>query len=130
MNGVKLYSGRDYIITGTTLGIGGKLVTGLLATTNGIFNYDIDYSQIVPTGFFWQFNQFSGATMYTGLNYDIVKTGKFARGASMCYLNGIRQWPTEYLEHSYLDLISGQQIYTSNLAIINNNQQFFAVNIS
>ena len=129
-NGIKLYSGKDYIITGTTAPSGGNPVTGLLAPTGSIFNPFLGSYYVNPTsGVFWMFDQYPFISIYESNTYDLIRTGKFARNASMAYLNGVRQQPDEYIEHSYLDLIQGEQIYQPNIPIINTNNQVFSSHV-
>ncbi len=102
LNGQKLLSGVDYLISGGTTFSGSTGITGI-------------------TGHLTFVNKYTGWNSATG-TYDRYITGnKFSRNTSIYYLNGIRIDPSIYVEHSVVDLISGVNIYDITVQNMDNN---------
>lgn len=104
LNGVKLYSGVDYI-------------------NNGGF-YPIN-NTTGSTGVFFTYDNYSGAQDFTGsanqgisIDHNSINPNRY-----ICFLNGIRQPISDIIEHAqYSDLISGTKvnIINSQVYLMNN----------
>lgn len=96
INGQKLLSGIDYVISG-----------GNFYPNNSVGDI---------SGNLYFVNKYNGQLSYKN-QYDLNQInsngGKFARGSSMYYLNGVRLSTEFYKEHSKVDLLSGENIYNT-----------------
>lgn len=101
LNGVKIYSGIDYIDSG------------------GFF--PISHSTGV-TGFYFSYDNYSGAISFSGIgnNFATIKHNEITPVGYVHFLNGIRQSPSSIIEHAGdSDLISGTLINKEKNIIYN-----------
>lgn len=102
--GVKMASGTQYVISSNILFLKSLYLTG-----------------IVPARM-WTFPSDSESYFYSGI-FNNFTTGKFARGTSQLYLNGLRENINDsYLEISKFSLLNNSGNYIDNLNIIYNNE--------
>jgi hypothetical protein len=101
LNGQKIYEGLQYEESNGNF-LPKELISGISGKIVSIKEYEYQKS-------------------YTS-NYDI-EAEKFPRNTSLVYINGVRS--VEYVERTYIDLISGRNAFTQGQNIYNNQQLFF-----
>jgi len=107
---------------------GVKLETGITYFGERIDNSDlirIDSGLYLATGKVFSFPVETGIIKYTGY-FDSKLTTRFAKGTSMLWANGIRQFlNNEYLEIPKFSLLTGDRVKNLNIDLIFNDSNDF-----